>query len=231
LKAAVRSQVDEAPVRRYPVVVATVNVDLDTIRKNLNSRKAKRQELLEIQRRAAVATILRTVGGETEVLLIRRAERQGDPWSGHMAFPGGHQEPEDADLRATAIRETFEEVGLDLSQHDYLGQLDELPARAGGKFVGMIIAPYVFALRDEPVLRPNDEVAELVWAPVGQMLRGEVDAIKELSYGGELRRLPAFRVQDHIVWGMTHNMLRSLFAVLDDTVTLDDTASNVLTRD
>jgi 8-oxo-dGTP pyrophosphatase MutT (NUDIX family) len=227
------SLVDGAPLRRYPVLVVTVNVDLDTIRKNLNSRKARRQEQLEIQRRAAVATILRTVAGETEVLLIRRAERQGDPWSGHMAFPGGHQEPGDADLRATAIRETFEEVGIDLTQHDYLGQLDELPARAGGKFVGMVIAPHVFALRNEPVLRPNAEVAEYVWAPVGQMVRGEVDAIKELSYGGELRRLPAFRVQDHIVWGMTHNMLRSLFEVLDDTVTLEDQATdvtNVLTR-
>jgi 8-oxo-dGTP pyrophosphatase MutT (NUDIX family) len=208
--------VDGARLRRYPVCVAPVNVDLDTIRKNLNGRKARREELFGIRRRAAVATILRTVGGETEVLLIRRAERQGDPWSGHMAFPGGHQEPCDADLRATAMRETLEEVGLDLAQHDYLGQLDELPARAGGQFVGMIITPHVFAVRGEPELRPNYEVAELVWAPVGQMMRGEVDAIKELSYGGELRRLPAFRVQEHIVWGMTHNMLHSLFAVLDD---------------
>jgi 8-oxo-dGTP pyrophosphatase MutT (NUDIX family) len=193
-----------------------VNVDLETIRRNLNERTARRAARENAPRRAAVATILRPAGPETEVLLIRRAERENDPWSGHMAFPGGHKEPGDVDLRATAIRETLEEVGLDLTQHDYLGPLDELPARAGGKLVGMIIAPHVFALRGEPNLRPNSEVAEVVWAPVGQMLRGEVDAIKELSYGGELRKVPAFRVQDHIVWGMTHNMLRSLFAALDN---------------
>lgn len=208
--------VDAARLWRYPVSEATVNLDLESIRRILNQRPARRADLARVERRAAVATILRAAGDDVEVLLIRRAERVGDPWSGHIAFPGGHQEPSDVDLQATAIRETLEEIGLDLMQHDYLGQLDELPARAGGQLVGMIVAPHVFALRGEPALFPNSEVAEVIWAPVGQMVRGEVDAIKELSYGGELRRLPGFRVRDYIVWGMTHNMLRSLFALLDD---------------
>jgi 8-oxo-dGTP pyrophosphatase MutT (NUDIX family) len=209
--------VDWAPIRRYPVDV--VPWDIETIREKLAGRTARRQELLEIKKRAAVAVILRPVDDDTEVLLIRRAVRERDPWSGHMAFPGGHQEPADADMRATAVRETFEEVGLDLLQHEYLGALDEFPATARGAFVGMIISPHVFALRDpRPVLRPNVEVAELVWGRVGQMMRGEVDAIKELRYDGEQRRLPAFRVQDQLVWGMTHNMLRSLFQLLDDKV-------------
>jgi 8-oxo-dGTP pyrophosphatase MutT (NUDIX family) len=175
-------------------------------------------------RQAAVAAILREAVGpdgrrdddDTEVLLIRRAERPGDPWSGHMAFPGGHFEPYDADLRATAIRETMEEVGLDLREHDYLGALDEIAATARGRLVGMIIAPHVFALRDVPLeLRPNFEVAELVWGRLGPMMRGEIDAIKELRYEGELRRMPAFRVHDNLVWGMTHNMLRSLFRLIE----------------
>jgi 8-oxo-dGTP pyrophosphatase MutT (NUDIX family) len=212
--------VDGTRVRRYPVSIVLVNVDLDTLRKRMGERKVRRQELPEIKRRAAVATILRPrAGGEMEVLLIRRAERQGDPWSGHMALPGGHQEPIDRDLRATAMRETLEEVGIDLQQHDYLGQLDEFQARAAGRFVGMIIAPHVFALCGEPELRPNHEVAEMVWGNLGQMLRGEIDAIKELSYDdGELRRMPAFRVQEHLVWGMTHSMLRSLLDVLGEPV-------------
>jgi 8-oxo-dGTP pyrophosphatase MutT (NUDIX family) len=193
-------------------------VDLDTLRQKLAAREAKRHSLLDIPRQAAVATILRPSrdADDTEVLLIRRAERVGDPWSGHMAFPGGHREPTDPDLRATAMRETLEEVGLDLREHDYLGQLDEFPATARGKFLGMVIAPHVFALRDEPTLRPNNEVAGLFWGRLGQMLRGEVDAIKELSYDGELRRMPAFSIEDNIVWGMTHNMLRSLLDVLAD---------------
>ena len=194
-----------------------MDVDLDTIRRKLSRHEARRQNLQEIQRRAAVAAILRPVPGDTEVLLIRRAERKGDPWSGHMAFPGGHFEAIDADLRATALRETLEEVGLDLRQHDYLGELDEFQAIARGRFVGMVIAPYVFALRGDAVFKPNYEVAELVWGRLGEMMRGEVDTIKELDYDGELRKMPAFRVQNHVVWGMTHAMLRSLFGVLTDS--------------
>jgi 8-oxo-dGTP pyrophosphatase MutT (NUDIX family) len=210
--------VDDPARRRYPVEV--VLFDLETIRQRLSQRPLRASKIgIPNERRAAVAAILRPAAGplnDTEVLLIRRAERPGDPWSGHMAFPGGHFEPEDADLHATAMRETFEEVGIDLRQHDYLGPLTEIEATARGKLVGMTIASHVFALRESPlpVLRPNVEVAELVWGRLGPMIRGEIDAIKELSYSGELRQLPAFRVQDHLVWGMTHNMLRSLFDVL-----------------
>ncbi|HKU42519.1 MAG TPA: CoA pyrophosphatase [Polyangiales bacterium] len=168
------------------------------------------------ERRAAVAAILRPTGRETEVLLIRRAERAGDPWSGHMAFPGGHQDPEDSDLFQTAMRETFEEVGLDLSEHEHLGQLDLVPATLRGRRVGISIAPHVFALRAAaPVLRPNGEVAEIVWAELGPMARGELDAIKEWTYAGESRQVPCYRVHGHIVWGLTYHMLRSLFAVLE----------------
>jgi 8-oxo-dGTP pyrophosphatase MutT (NUDIX family) len=121
----------------------------------------------------------------------------------------------DPDLQATARREALEEVGVDLAAHEYLGQLDELPAMARGRFVGIVIAPYVFALRGQPEFSANHEVAELVWAPLGQMARGELDDIKELNWEGEPRRLPAYRVGGHVVWGLTHLMLRSLFATLD----------------
>lgn len=166
-------------------------------------------------RRAAVAAVLRPRGPETEVLLIRRSERPSDPWSGHMALPGGHQDPEDADLTATALRETLEEVGLDLRHHDYLGALDELPATIRGRPVGISITPHVFALRAAATLSPNYEVAEIVWAELGPMARGEIDCIKEWRYEGELRRAPAFNVNGHLVWGLTHHMLWSLFEVLD----------------
>jgi 8-oxo-dGTP pyrophosphatase MutT (NUDIX family) len=206
--------VDAAWRWRYPIQPVPTRFDLQTIREKLADRPAVRQERPDVQRRAAVATILRPAGDDTEVLLIRRAERLNDPWSGHMAFPGGHHDPTDPDLLATAVREAREEVGLDLAQHEYLGQLDELPAIARGRFVGMIIAPYVFAVRGAPLLTPNDEVAELVWGRLGQMASGAIDDVKELTHEGELRRLPAYRVQGNIVWGMTHYMLQSLFSAI-----------------
>jgi 8-oxo-dGTP pyrophosphatase MutT (NUDIX family) len=133
-----------------------------------------------------------------------------------MAFPGGHQDSSDADLRATAIRETLEEVGLDLRRHDYLGELDELPAVARGLRLPMSIAPHVFALAGSelPQFSPNYEVAELVWGSLGRMLQGELDTTKEWSLGGQTQLVPAFNVQGHLVWGMTYLMLQSLFRVL-----------------
>jgi len=165
-------------------------------------------------RHAAVATILRQGDGQPEVLLIRRAVRQGDPWSGHMAFPGGHRDPQDPDLLATARRETLEEVGLDLSQHELLGQLDDHPATAAGRFMGMVITPFVFSLRGEPEFVLNHEVDSLVWAPLLSMARGEIDTDYELNYEGRAVRLPAYDVRGATVWGLTHRMLENFFTTL-----------------
>src|SRR5450432_2372229 len=83
-------------------------------------------------RQAAIAVIFLELEMSLDVLLIERAIREGDPWSGHMALPGGHADPADADLSATAERETLEEVGLDLRAiGERLGRLsDYAPARA-----------------------------------------------------------------------------------------------------
>jgi 8-oxo-dGTP pyrophosphatase MutT (NUDIX family) len=131
-----------------------------------------------------------------------------------MAFPGGHHEPRDADMLATALRETREEVGLDLGQHDLIAALDEHPATLSGAFTGMVIAPFVFALRGTPELRPNHEVASVVWAPLGKMARGELDTSYEVSRGDQRRSFPAFGVGPHVVWGLTHRMLQNLFESL-----------------
>jgi 8-oxo-dGTP pyrophosphatase MutT (NUDIX family) len=168
----------------------------------------------QAERWAAVAAVLRQGPLDTELLLIRRAERDGDPWSGHMALPGGHRHVEDVDLLATAMRETHEEVGLDLSRHDLLGSLDEHPASAQGKFTGIVIAPFVFGLRSDEELSPNHEVADMVWVPLGRMARGETDVVKELQREGRLMRFPGFGVGDHVVWGLTHRVLQSFFTAV-----------------
>ena len=114
--------------------------------------------------RSAVALHLNESAiGEVQVLMIRRAERPGDPWSGHMAFPGGRSESQDADSLATALRETLEEVGLDTAQHgSCLGRLSDLQTRPSLVGGAMIITPYVFSLQFEPELHCNEEV-ERAW--------------------------------------------------------------------
>lgn len=173
--------------------------------------------------RAAVSVVLRErrASGEradrlgVEVLLIRRAEDPRDPWSGHMAFPGGRKDPDDADLVETAIRETREEVGLDLRAHgEQIGRLPDLPAIARGRRVGLVIAPHVFALREEVPLAPNHEVAEVVWTDLLPLVRGEARATMPYVFEGKRLELPGHRVGERIVWGLTFQMLEGFFDLL-----------------
>ena len=119
---------------------------------------------------AAVAVIL--VPSPDAVLLIRRAERPGDPWSGHMALPGGRREEVDADLVGTAVRETFEEVGLTLARTDLLGSLDDVVPRTP-VLPPIAVRPYVFSLPERPPLVPNPEVAATRWVHLDHLLHPE----------------------------------------------------------
>jgi 8-oxo-dGTP pyrophosphatase MutT (NUDIX family) len=166
-------------------------------------------------RRAAVAIVIREGTDGPEILIIRRAEHPGDAWSGHMAFPGGREDPEDESLMATAIRETFEELALDLGQAGrLLGQLAPLPAVALGRPVGMTIVPFVFELTTEAALRYSDEVVEAVWVPLDPLLQGRRQTTFAVDRGGEKVQLPAHDVDGRIVWGLTYRMLDSLFDLL-----------------
>jgi 8-oxo-dGTP pyrophosphatase MutT (NUDIX family) len=166
--------------------------------------------------RAAVAIVVRDRADGPHVLLIRRAERQGDPWSGHMAFPGGREDPEDESLLATAMRETLEELALDLRETgQLLGQLAPLPAVARGRPVGMTIVPFVFELTADAELTYSDEVADAVWVPLDPLLHGRLRTTFAVDRGGgEHVQLPAHDVHGRIVWGLTYRMLDSLFELL-----------------
>src|SRR6266581_316587 len=101
---------------------------LDTITERLRSHHPTLVEGTEFAR-AAVAVVLREGAEGAELIVIHRSHRRGDPWSGHMALPGGRQDAADRDLVATVTRETREEVGVDLERHgELLGNLDDLRA-------------------------------------------------------------------------------------------------------
>src|SRR5437773_12213405 len=106
---------------------------------------------------AAVAIILHEGSDGLAAVFIKRAVRAGDPWSGQIAFPGGRREPTDADLLATAIRETHEEVGVELTGAMLLGALDDLQPRTP-TLPPVIVRPFVFAVADRPPLVADVEV-------------------------------------------------------------------------
>jgi len=166
-------------------------------------------------RRAAVAAALRQSEDGLEVLLMRRAERPGDRWSGQISLPGGHVEPTDSSAVAAAIRETREEVGLDL-EHDaeVLGELAPLQAMARGRRVDLWITPVVFLYRGKGALELGPEADDAFWLPLGPVRRGELDAEHRYEHEGLFYPLPSWRFGERVVWGLTHRILGEVLAAL-----------------
>jgi 8-oxo-dGTP pyrophosphatase MutT (NUDIX family) len=160
---------------------------------------------------------LRESSRGAEILLIRRAELEGDPWSGHMAFPGGRRNASDASLVETVVRETREEVGLELATYGTLiGRLSDLPAMSRGRVTGMVVSSFVFALRSDhpPLSHDEREVAEVLWTPLDPLARGENAGVYAYHHDGIVHELPCVRVGERVVWGLTFRMLQQLFEAL-----------------
>ncbi|HTF90108.1 MAG TPA: CoA pyrophosphatase [Planctomycetota bacterium] len=174
-------------------------------------QRAPRELELSAKHQAALAVIL-TPNDETkrlDLLLIQRAERAGDPWSGHMALPGGRREPSDPDLDATAVRETREETGIDLTRARGFGALDDVqPIRQSER--ALVVRPFVFLTSARPALELSSEVAHALWVPLGELdhAAGEVD----VDHRGGRLRVPAYRIGDRVVWGMTQRVVAGLLA-------------------
>lgn len=164
-------------------------------------------------RLAAVAAVLRVVD-EPELLFIKRAEAEHDPWSGHIAFPGGRHEPADVSLQATAIRETREELALDLTRGRMLGQLDDLAPRSH-VLPPIIIRPFVAVVAPDVTFELSREVASVFWVPLSQLLEASAQTEHEIMVNGVRARFPAYTVQGHVVWGLTERIVRQLLSMFE----------------
>ncbi len=174
-----------------------------------------RDATLLTPRRAAVAALLRFDRGAPEVLLMQRVQREGDRWSGHVSFPGGREEEHDPDLLATAVRETREEVGLDLSAGArVLGRLDAIRAVARGKVLPMSITPFVFVQEREQALALGPEAQAAFWFPLDRAASGELSGDYVHRVGPARLRLPCWRWEGYTVWGLTHRMLEGLLRLV-----------------
>lgn len=166
-------------------------------------------------RRAAVAALVREGGLGPEVLLMLRARHHSDRWSGQVSFPGGREEEHDPDLWATAIRETAEEVGVDLARSARpLGQLDAIRARNRAGVTRMSVWPFVFAATEPIEARTSAEAASVFWLPLSLAASGELDDVYHYKIGPMRLALPCWRYQGQVVWGMTYKMLESFLELL-----------------
>jgi 8-oxo-dGTP pyrophosphatase MutT (NUDIX family) len=191
---------------------------LAEIKRALSSHQPRRIILEGMMKQAAVAAILREQNGITELLFIRRAEHPKDPWSGHMAFPGGRVDQEDKNAFAAAKRETLEELALDLDLFaNPIGELSHVLAMAHGKPLPMVILPYVFELvaRDvDPALVPSDEVQESIWVPLSFLEDQKNRSTLTWSLAGTIPfTLPCYRYEGRTIWGLTLSMIDELLAL------------------
>ena len=164
---------------------------------------------------AAVALVLRSTGADdVELLFIKRAARDDDPWSGQIALPGGRHHASDASLEATALRETLEEVALDLRRDGAMvGALDELRPRTP-VLPPVIVRPFVATVASDVTVAAGDEVAELFWAPLDTMLDPASARDTDILVRGLRIKRPAIHYQGHMIWGMTERILHNFREIL-----------------
>ena len=170
---------------------------------------------------AAVALVLHDGADGLEALFIHRAERAGDTWSGQIAFPGGRREPDDADLRATAIRETLEEVGVDLTAAEPLGVLDDMYPRTP-VLPPVVVRPFVFGVADRPPITLNAEVQDAFWVSFRALAAPGVQRDVTVHHRGAARVMPAYVVETGTIWGMTERILTNLLSLAKSTSSLDN---------
>ncbi|MDC1328053.1 CoA pyrophosphatase [Pseudomonadales bacterium] len=191
------------------------SLQLETIEARLANQTFTTQEIVPGQREAAVALVLQPKVSGLRALFILRAKKEGDPWSGQMALPGGHRETIDTDLVETARRETHEEIGLDLNQAGrYLGSLAGIRANPRAGF-DLVVTPQVFALEDKAVpLQPNEEVAEVLWGNLDEMISGR--SLTDASFPEFQREgtFPGYQVGAQVVWGLTFRMINDFFDLI-----------------
>jgi 8-oxo-dGTP pyrophosphatase MutT (NUDIX family) len=159
------------------------------------------------RRRAAVAIVLDDTSEDARVLLMQRAERVGDPWSGHIALPGGGYDSRDADLLATSIREAREELALELDHARMLGNLAPLSPLSAGPH-GIEVTPFVFVVDHALDPRPGPEAVAAFWLPLPLAASGALDST--YTFPNTDRQFPAWSYEHHIIWGLTWRILRDL---------------------
>ena len=166
--------------------------------------------------RAAVAMLLEPRGDDVQLFFIHRAEFPGDPWSGHMGFPGGRKDRGDPSVMETVVREVLEEVGIDLRRSArLLSPLDEIQGVARGRQLPLVISPFVFAVEEAWEPRPNHEVQGTLWVPLSYLADPQNESIVEYFIDGQRMRLPAYIYQDRTIWGLTFRMIRSFLEVVE----------------
>ena len=188
--------------------------DIVRLARALEQSPGKEIEPEPPMRWAAIALLLRMgAAGEPELLMIKRAEAEGDPWSGHVALPGGRMDPGDHDLRATVVRETWEETGIDLAKGGrVLGTLDDISPSTPA-LPPIVIRPFVAAVPSTVELVQSPEVAVAFWVTLAALRAPAAWGIG-VHIRGIDREVSTFTHGEYLVWGLTERVLKQLLQLM-----------------
>ncbi len=181
---------------------------IEILRNHLKPTVHEREASSDLGHRAAVVLLLNSFEKEISLLLVRRAVRLTDPWSGQMAFPGGYMTSQDTCVLDTAIRETREEVGINLIEHELLGTINDVSSTTRV----LIVTPFVALLRNRVgVILQKDEIAEAAWIPINDLLMLPLSKQHIRTTEGELE-VDGILCHDQIIWGLTLRMIEDLLS-------------------
>ena len=177
---------------------------------------ARRPSLLSpaSRTRAAVAMILRPTDAGPQMLFVERARHDGDPWSGDLGFPGGKVEKgEEENPRLTAERETFEEIGIDLTGVRFLGRLDDIE----GAHLPIIVSCFVYGIGQNVPWTFNEEIRDAFWFPLQDL----VDPVRHVDVPVNFRDLQLVRPaicllgpERTVLWGITYRLVCQFLRLL-----------------
>lgn len=162
--------------------------------------------------RAAVAMVLHQRKEAVHLLFIERSQREDDPWSGHVAFPGGRVEPGDGNPRKAAERETREEVGLDLGKAEYLGRLDDVT----GATLPILVSGFVYNVETRDRLHPNHEVKAAFWVQLDVLADAGRHHERSFRIDNAERRFSTIDLpgpRQRVLWGISYRLVSQLLAL------------------
>lgn len=193
------------------------NTDQPRLDQNINQHRARKIPGRHRMVRSAVCVLLREHEQHDEVLLMRRAIREGDPWSGHVSFPGGRADPVDDNTLSTATRELEEEVGFSVDDAHFIGRLSDVVTRRHEIMRPMIVTPYAFRVPADTEFETNHEAEETFWCPLDFLADPNNRDEMEWKLGKQPLqvpvKLPCYYFEGRKIWGLTLLMLDELIKV------------------
>lgn len=162
---------------------------------------------------AAIMMILKQSDPGYSLLFIKRPDNDRDPFSGHMAFPGGRMELDDNSKLDTAVRETLEEVGININRSArVLGALDDVNPN-NPRARNYLVTPYLSILEEEVDITPDaNEVEKTIWVPMHHLVDDKNTQVRIRVRDGREVKDYAYNYDQYLIWGMTGRVLHQFLS-------------------